>query len=115
GVGAYAVPASEKAFAQCDVMLAIGARFGEIPTGSFSMKVPENLIHVDINPAVFNTNYPAKVAIEGDAEKVVPALLEAVKRLSPQGSQADVRAVIAKEKQAYRDEWLEIGRASCRE
>jgi len=106
GVGAYAVPASEKAFAQCDVMLAIGARFGEIPTGSFSMKVPENLIHVDINPAVFNTNYPAKVAIEGDAEKVVPALLEAVKRLSPQGSQADVRAVIAKEKQAYRDEWL---------
>lgn len=106
GFGGYSVPAGEKAFAKCDAVLAVGARFAEIPTGSFSMEVPETLIHIDINPKVFNANYPAKVALEGDARDVIPALLAAVKKLSPKGSSAKIQDIIAKEKKAYLDEWL---------
>ena len=47
------MPAAENAFADVDSMLAVGTRFAEIPTGSFGAKVPENLIHVDINSKVF--------------------------------------------------------------
>jgi acetolactate synthase-1/2/3 large subunit len=37
--------------------------------------VPAQLIHVDINPAVFDANYPAQVKIEGDATVILGALL----------------------------------------
>src|SRR5699024_11353137 len=98
GFGGYSVPAAEKAFAKCDAVLAVGARFAEIPTGSFSMKVPENLIHIDINPKVFSANYPAKIAIEGDARNVIPALLEDVKKLNPTGSSNALKEQIVADK-----------------
>jgi len=60
GFGPAAVPAARNAFADCDCLLAIGTRFGEIATGSYGVNVPENLIHIDINPEVFNRNYAAK-------------------------------------------------------
>jgi len=106
GFGAYSVPAGEHAFAKCDTLLAIGTRFAEIPTGSFSMRVPENLIHLDINPAVFNANYPARVCLAGDAKEIVPALLQAVKALSPQASSQPMAQIIGQAKAGYLKEWL---------
>lgn len=106
GFGAYSVPAGEQAFARCDTLLAVGTRFAEIPTGSFSMQVPQNLIHVDINPAVFNANYPARVCLEGDAKEIMPALLQAVKTLNPQASSQPMAQIIGQAKAGYRKEWL---------
>lgn len=106
GFGAYSVPAGEQAFARCDTLLAVGTRFAEIPTGSFSMQVPQNLIHVDINPAVFNANYPARVCLEGDAKEIMPALLQAVKALNPQASSQPMAQIIGQAKAGYRKEWL---------
>jgi acetolactate synthase-1/2/3 large subunit len=108
GFSRAAVPAAENAFKNCDALLAIGTRFGEIPTGSFGAVVPENLVHIDINPTVFNRNYKAKVAIEGDSRVVIPKLLE---RLSARGLDAadrrrGVEAQLAADRKAYRDEWL---------
>jgi len=59
-----------------DCLLAIGCRFGEVATGSYGMDAPENMIHVDIEPEVFNKNYPAKLAIEADAAAFLLALRE---------------------------------------
>jgi acetolactate synthase-1/2/3 large subunit len=112
--GPAAVPAATNAFAKCDAMLAIGTRFGEIATGSFGVSVPDNLIHIDINPKVLSANYPAKVAIEGDAKIVVPALLRKLEEKLAQ--QADTNKQIAarrevlvqsiiQDKRAYREEW----------
>lgn len=107
GFSRAAVPAAENAFRDCDCLLAVGTRFGEIPTGSFGCKVPERLIHVDIDGAVFNRNYKARVAIEGDARAVVPRLLEglASRKLHHAARRAEVAARIAADKQAYRKEW----------
>ena len=77
-LGRAAVPAVEKAFAGIDCMLAVGTRFGEIATGSYGWTPPASLIHVDINPAVFSANYPAAVALEGDAKAVLKLLLQAL-------------------------------------
>ena len=106
-VGRAAVPAAENAFRDCDCLLAVGTRFGEIATGSYGYEPPGNLIHVDINPAVFHANYPARVTLEGDAVAVLRKLLPALPA-SPQGAErrAAVAARIAADKAAYAAEWL---------
>ena len=106
GFGAYSVPAGQNAFAQCDAVLAIGTRFAEIPTGSFSMQVPEDLVHIDINPEVFNANYPAKIAVQGDARSIVPALLAEVRTLQAQTKQDTMAQQIHRDKEAYQQQWL---------
>jgi acetolactate synthase I/II/III large subunit len=107
GFNRAAVPAAENAFKNVDCVLAVGTRFGEIPTGSFGATLPENLIHVDIDPAVIGRNYKAKVGIEGDGRMVLSMLLE---RLKGQGIKNDERrakvaAQIAGDKQAFKKEW----------
>lgn len=107
GFSRAAVPAAENAFRDCDCLLAVGTRFGEIPTGSFGCRVPPNLIHIDISPEVIGRNYPAKVAIPGDSRVVVPELLEALRAagIGRAVRRAEVEARIAADKKAYRDEW----------
>lgn len=105
GMGDYAVPAATNAFARVDCLLAIGTRFSEIPTGSYGIKPPENLIHLDINPKVFNANYPARLTLEGDARQLVPALLAEVHALQQAPSHTGIRESIAADKAAYLQEW----------
>jgi acetolactate synthase-1/2/3 large subunit len=105
-LGRAAVPAVENSFSDCDALLAIGTRFAEIPTGSYGWEPPANLVHADINPKVFGANYPAAVALEGDARAVLKALRDALGTV-PESARANaVAAAIARDKQAYRAEWL---------
>ncbi|MGD8384531.1 MAG: thiamine pyrophosphate-binding protein, partial [Lysobacterales bacterium] len=83
GFGRAAVPAAANAFARCDCMLAVGTRFSEIATGSYGAVPPEKLVHVDINPNVFSANYPAAIAIEGDARAVLGELMQELEELGP--------------------------------
>ncbi len=104
--GPAAVPAATNAFKGCDCLLAIGTRFAEIATGSFGVTVPENLIHIDINPQVFNANYPAKVNIEGDADLVLTELLKALQAEKIAEKTTDVAQQIKQDKAAHLQEWL---------
>jgi acetolactate synthase I/II/III large subunit len=106
GFGNAAVPAATNAFKSCDCLLAIGTRFAEIGTGSFGVTVPENLIHIDINPQVFNANFPAKIAIEGDANLALIQLLAALKQQKMAAKTEQLQQQIKQDKQAYIDEWL---------
>jgi len=106
--GPSSVPAAENAFRNCDCMLAIGTRFGEIATGSFGVKVTDNLIHIDINPRVFHANYPAKVALEGDAAQVLELVWDAMQKLpEPVNERNNIREQILKDKEAYTQVWLQ--------
>jgi acetolactate synthase-1/2/3 large subunit len=106
GFGASAVPAAQNAFKNCDAMVAIGTRFAEIATGSYGAAVPENLVHIDINPDVFSANYPAKVAIAGDAGTVLSQLLgELEARLPRRSANSALREQISNDKAAYRESW----------
>ena len=89
-----------------DVMLALGTRFSERATRStdtgasrdaigrstegWTVKLPENLIHVDIDPAEFNKNYPAKLTVQADARVFLRKLLQALRAdgLAPRKSRA---------------------------
>jgi acetolactate synthase-1/2/3 large subunit len=105
-LGRAAVPAVENALADCDALLAVGTRFAEIPTGSYGWEPPANLVHVDINPRVFGANYPAAVALEGDARAVLGPLRDALGAQPESDRAAGVAAAIARDKAAYRAEWL---------
>jgi len=105
--GPAAVPAAENAFKNCDCMLAVGTRFGEIATGSFGVEPPENLIHIDINPAVFSANYPAAITIEGDSKAILTELIKALEALGgPKPVNDSITVSIKKDKQAYLEEWF---------
>ena len=107
GFGPASVPAAQNAFKTCDCLIAIGTRFSEIPTGSFGLPVPENLIHIDINPEVFHKNYPAKVAIEGDSGLVLKVLLEELlsREHTPSRELVAFSAKIKADKTSYFAEW----------
>ena len=75
-----------KAFAEADVVLAIGTRFnyviqfGREPRFAADLKV----IHVDINPTELGHNRPADVPIAGDARAVLEQLIaEARGKIDP--------------------------------
>lgn len=111
GFSNAAVPAAANAFKDIDALLAVGTRFGEIPTGSFACSVPENLVHIDIDPGVPGRNYPAAVAIAADSRIAVP-LLAAVLRskgLDNTTRRAAIEKQIAADKAAYTRAWYEHG------
>ncbi len=58
-----------------DCLLAIGCRFGEVATASYGFKPPSRLLHIDINPEVFNKNYPAEVTWTSEATEALSSLL----------------------------------------
>ena len=71
------------------------------------MKVPENLIHIDINAEVFNKNFPAKVTIEGDAKRVLTAVVDLLGKEEQRTARSfhDVAEFIYREKEKYEAEW----------
>jgi acetolactate synthase I/II/III large subunit len=100
GFGASAPPFVRTVMERCDALLAIGCRFGEVATASYGLAPPANLIHVDIDAAVFNRNYPAALAIHSDAAAFVAGVLE---RLTPRARSGELEAEIAAGHRAVRD------------
>ncbi|MCD8529051.1 MAG: hypothetical protein LRY27_03625 [Chitinophagales bacterium] len=78
GVGASSKPSGQRALKEHDCMLAVGVRFSEISTGSYGLDNPKNLIHIDINPEVFNKNYQAVKTLEADAKDAIKAIYDAL-------------------------------------
>ena len=108
GFGPASVPASQNAFKNCDTLLAVGTRFGELATGSYGAKVPERLIHIDIDPEVFNKNYPAKICLEGDASKILHELINQLrmKKHKPGHNYEKLKEQIRENKSKYFNEWM---------
>ncbi len=105
GYGPAAVPAAEAAFGECDVILAVGVRFGEIATASYSVPTTQKIIHVDINPAALGANYGADIAIEADAGEAMAALADMLSRSGGRPDSRGIKALIAEKKQEYQAEW----------
>ncbi len=91
GLGSY--PASDKQFlgmlgmhgtyeanmamAECDVMIALGARFDDRVTGRLSdFSTGSTKIQVDIDPSSINKNVPVDISIVGDVGTVLKAMAQ---------------------------------------
>lgn len=100
----------------CDVLLALGTRFGDRGTsgwieGATHSIPPTRLIHVDQDPGQINKNYPAAVGIVGNVTLVLEQLAAALRargprepRLDPEWEQSIAR---------WRGQWVDAIGASA--
>lgn len=72
--------ASTKAIAECDLLLAVGARFSDRAVGN-KQKYAEkaNIIHIDIDPAEIDKNVTVDLPLIGDAKEILGKFLQSVK------------------------------------
>ena len=77
----------------CDVMIAIGARFDDRITGRLDAFSPNSRrIHIDIDPSSINKNVRADVPIIGDATQVLEDMIELWKSSAPQVDKQSLKA-----------------------
>lgn len=100
-------------FAEADVLLAVGTRFQNYATRVWSLQLPDELIHVDVDPSVIGLNYPASLAIVDDAARACDGILSALDAVGSGGkATADPGFVDRARKHKAADELLlteEIG------
>jgi thiamine pyrophosphate-dependent acetolactate synthase large subunit-like protein len=68
---------ADDVIAQADMVLAVGTRLGAMDTRSWSLRLPDRLIHLDIDPTEIGRNYPAQLGLVGDARATLRLLLDA--------------------------------------
>ena len=97
---------ANRASRACDVLLALGTRFGDRGTSSWHPGTthsipPTALIHVDHDASQLGKNYPTTVGIVGDVTLVLAQLAAAVER---RGAGAGARGWLAAT-QGWKREW----------
>ncbi|WP_127959660.1 acetolactate synthase 2 catalytic subunit [Serratia microhaemolytica] len=74
-LGMHGTKAANFAVQQCDLLIAVGARFDDRVTGKLNAFAPEaKVIHLDIDLAEISKLRQAHVALQGDLKKLLPAL-----------------------------------------
>ncbi len=92
-LGMHGTYESNMAMYQCDVMLAVGARFDDRVTGDLANFSPNaKIIQIDIDPSSIGKNVRVEVPIVGDCHEV---LMQVNERLKPRLDEIDRPAVDA--------------------
>ncbi|WP_018084529.1 biosynthetic-type acetolactate synthase large subunit [Desulfurispora thermophila] len=80
-LGLHGERAANLAVTNCDLLIALGARFDDRVTGKVSQFAPQaRIIHADIDPAEIGKNVRVDVPIVGDVKHILGALLGKVAR-----------------------------------
>ncbi len=76
-LGMHGTYEANMAMQNCDVLLAVGARFDDRVIGNVAhfASVPRKIIHIDIDPASISKRVAVDIAIEGDVGKVLTDLV----------------------------------------
>ncbi len=79
-LGMHGTYEANMAMHECDMLLAIGARFDDRVTGDLKKFSPyAKIIHIDIDPASIAKNVPVDIPIVGAVDSVLEELLKALK------------------------------------
>ncbi|MFC1737435.1 biosynthetic-type acetolactate synthase large subunit [Planctomycetota bacterium] len=64
---------------ECDLLIAVGARFDDRVTGNVKTFAPKaKIIHIDIDPTSISKNVHVDIPVVGDAREILKAMLEKV-------------------------------------
>ena len=78
-LGMHGTAYANYAVSECDLLIAVGARFDDRVTGKVDSWVPNaKIIHIDVDPAEIGKVLPADVPIVGDVQAVLIELLKLV-------------------------------------
>ncbi|MCR4347501.1 MAG: acetolactate synthase 3 large subunit [Sulfuricaulis sp.] len=79
-LGMHGTYEANMAMHECDVLIAIGARFDDRVTGDLNKFCPHaRIIHVDVDPASISKNVPVEVPVVGGAESVMREMIRLIK------------------------------------
>ncbi len=79
-LGMHGTYEANMAMYECDVMLAVGARFDDRVTGDLKKFSPNSkIIHVDVDPSSIGKNVNVEVPIVGDAQLVLADMLDRIR------------------------------------
>lgn len=85
-LGLHGTRYANLAVTNCDLLIALGARFDDRVTGKIAAFAPDaRIIHVDIDPAEIGKNVQIHVPIVGDVKQVLQALLKKLKESEQTG------------------------------
>jgi acetolactate synthase-1/2/3 large subunit len=88
-LGMHGSYATNLSICNCDLLIAVGARFDDRVTGRLKdFAALAKKIQIDVDPSEINKNVPVDVALVGDARESLAALLDEVKRQAQQGKAA---------------------------
>jgi acetolactate synthase-1/2/3 large subunit len=103
-LGMHGTYEANMAMHECDVLIAVGARFDDRVTGDVKKFCPDaKIIHIDIDPASISKNVQIDIPIVGSVDKVLRELTRAVKETL---QKPDAEALAAWWKQI--EEWRAI-------
>lgn len=102
---------SSRVLADTDVLLAVGNSLNAISTSRWSLKLPETIVQVDIEPTMLGRYYASQTfGILGDAQAVLAALSERLESQSQDGEAANARRERLSELSDLRREWWRTAR-----
>ncbi len=101
-VGMHGSKYANMAVTECDLLIAVGARFSDRVTGKVSEFAPHaKIIHIDIDPAEIGKIVNPDVPIVGDAKVVLGSLVDRLAKMDAKAIDADwVKDVFS-----WRDRW----------
>ncbi len=103
GMGLGAPPTVAARLREADALLAIGTRFGEFSTATYTLPTPATqIVHIDIDPDVVGVNFPAKVGIVANARHALRALNDGLAERADPGRAARQEAS-ARDRQTYEE------------
>ncbi len=92
-LGMHGTYEANMAMHECDVLIAIGARFDDRVTGDLNKFCPHaRIIHVDVDPASISKNVPVEVPVVGGAESVMREMIKLIKASKQKPDQAALAA-----------------------
>ncbi|RKY67356.1 MAG: biosynthetic-type acetolactate synthase large subunit [Candidatus Latescibacterota bacterium] len=78
--GMHGTRYANMAFIECDLIIAVGARFDDRVTGKIDAFAPHaKIAHIDIDPAAISKNVKVHIPVVGDAKLILRELLPLVK------------------------------------
>ncbi|MFG6655926.1 acetolactate synthase 2 catalytic subunit [Scandinavium sp. M-37] len=92
-LGMHGTKAANLAVQQCDLLIAVGARFDDRVTGKLNTFAPHaKVIHMDIDPAELNKLRQVHIGLQGDLNALLPALQQPLDIDAWRADTAELRA-----------------------
>ncbi len=90
-LGMHGTVYANRAVNECDLLIAIGARFDDRVTGDLKKFAPRaKIIHIDVDPSAISKNVKVDIPIVGDVKHVLEALNKIAKPADTQEWLADI-------------------------
>ena len=103
-LGMHGTAFANYAIQECDLLIAIGARFDDRVTGKVDRFAPKaKIIHVDIDPTTIRKNVQVELPVVGDVKNVLRELLSHVKEKKHPDWMATIREWKEKNPLEYED------------